>query len=63
MQTPSTTPPTPQAAIKRQEAIERALMFLPRAIARHYFNLSVSEMEDTVGEEQDDPERNPTSGY
>lgn len=58
--TPTTTPPTPSADIER---IEHALMFLPRDEVRRRFRLSRSEMEDIVGVEQDDPERNPTSGY
>lgn len=61
MRTPSTTPRTPRAGTK--EAIEHALMFLPRDMVRARFNLSASELEDIVGAEQDEPERNAISGY
>lgn len=47
----------------RHDRIERALMFMPYDRARRRFRLSKSEMEDIAGPEQDEPERNPTSGY
>ena len=39
------------------------MMFLPRDAVRRRFNLSASELEDIVGEEQPEPERNAINGY
>lgn len=39
------------------------MMFLPRDLVRARFHLSASELEDIVGEEMPEPERNSINGY
>lgn len=39
------------------------MMFLPRELVRARFRLSESELEDIVGEEMPEPERNAVNGY
>lgn len=62
--TTATTPRTRQADTEAlHERVRLAFCFWPRSALRRRFNLSRSELEDIVGRDVDEPERDTVSGY
>jgi len=48
---------------EKRERLEAALMRAPREVVCRRFKLLPSELDDYVGPEEPDPERNAVSGY